>query len=97
MVVGVARVVVHIPTSQSLKDKRQVLKSLIAQVQQRFQLSVAEVDRQEQWQIGVLGLACVSTSAGHADQVMARALSFLEGRRGDAQILDYETEILHAL
>jgi uncharacterized protein len=97
MVVGVARVVVHIPMSQSLKEKRQVLKSLIAQVQQRFQVSVAEVDRQDQWQIGVLGLACVTTSAGHADQIIAHAVKFLQGRRVDAEILDYETEIVHAL
>ena len=97
MVVGVARVVVHMPASQSLKDKRQVLKSAVAQVQQRFQLAVAEVERQDQWQVGVLGLACVSTSAAHADQIIARAVSFLEGRLADGHVLDYQTEILHAL
>lgn len=97
MVVGLARVVVHIPSARSLKDKRQVLRSLIAQVQQRFQLSVAEVDRQDQWQIGVIGLACVSTDSSHADEILARAVSFISGRRMDAEVLEYETELVHAL
>lgn len=97
MVVGVARVVVHIPMSQSLKDKRQVLKSLIAQVQQRFDVSVAEVDRHDQWQMGVIGLACVTTSARHADEILSHVVRFLEGRRMDAEVLAYETEVIHAL
>jgi uncharacterized protein YlxP (DUF503 family) len=66
-------------------------------VQQRFQLSVAEVDRQDQWQIGVIGLACVSSDSAHADQVIARAVNFLSGRRHDAEVLEYETELVHAL
>jgi uncharacterized protein YlxP (DUF503 family) len=97
MVIGVARVVLHIPASQSLKDKRQVVKSLIAQVQRQFQVAAAEVERQDQWQIGVIGLACISTSAGHADEVIARAVGFLASRNADAELLDYETEIIHAL
>jgi uncharacterized protein YlxP (DUF503 family) len=95
MVVGVARVVLHMPASHSLKDKRQVMKSLIAQVQQRFQIAAAEVEQQEQWQVGVIGLACVSNSAAHADEIIARAVGFLESRRTDAQVLDYATETLH--
>jgi uncharacterized protein YlxP (DUF503 family) len=83
------------PASHSLKDKRQVMKSLIAQVQQRFQIAAAEVEQQEQWQVGVIGLACVSNSAAHADEIIARAVGFLESRRTDAQVLDYETETLH--
>ena len=96
MVVGAARVVLRIAESHSLKDKRKVLKSVIAQLQQRFQISVAEVDRHDQWQIGVIGIACVSTSARHADEVMARALTFLEAR-ADAEVVLVETESVHVL
>ena len=96
MVVGIARVVLHIPASQSLKDKRQVVKSLLAQVQRQFQIAAGEIDRQDQWQIGVIGLACVSTSAAHADEILAHAVSFISSRAADADVLDYETEIIHA-
>lgn len=97
MIVGAAKVTIHMPSSQSLKDKRQVVKSLIAQVQNQFQISIAEIERQDQWQIGVLGLSYVSNSAGHADEVLARAIGFLSTRKIDAYVLDYETEIIHAL
>jgi uncharacterized protein YlxP (DUF503 family) len=95
MVIGVARVVLHIPASQSLKDKRQVMKSLIAQVQRQFQLAVAEVDQHDQWQVGVLGVACVSTSAAHADEVIAKAVNFMNSGRVEAELLDFQTEAIH--
>lgn len=97
MVIGVARIVLHLPASRSLKDKRQILKSLIAQVQNQFQIAVAEVERHDQWQIGVIGIACVTNEAGHADQVLSRAVGFLSSRRMDAQVIEYETETIHAL
>lgn len=97
MVIGTARVVLRIPGAQSLKDKRQVMKSVLAQVKREFQIAAAEVERQDQWQIGVIGLACVSTSASHADEVIARAVSFIGGRRLDTEMLEVETETIHAL
>jgi uncharacterized protein YlxP (DUF503 family) len=97
MIVGTARIVLHIPGSLSLKDKRQVMKSVLAQVQREFGVAAAEIERQDQWQIGVLGLAYVSTSAAHADEVIAKAVDFIEARGRDAELLDYQTEVLHAL
>jgi uncharacterized protein YlxP (DUF503 family) len=96
MVIGIARVVMHMPASQSLKDKRQILKSLIAQVQRQYQVAAAEVERHDQWQIGVIGLSCVSTSASHADEVLAHSVGFLASRNMDAALLEYKTEIIHA-
>lgn len=97
MIVGMARVVLSLPASHSLKDKRQVLRSIIAQVHNQFQLAVAEVDEHDQWQIGVLGIAYISTSARHADEVIAKVVSFIASRPLEAEVLDYETEIVHAL
>jgi uncharacterized protein YlxP (DUF503 family) len=95
MVVGTARVVIHIAGAQSLKDKRQVMKSLLAQVRREYQVAAAEVERQDQWQVGVIGLACVSTSAAHADEVIARAVHFIDSRHAGADMLEYETETIH--
>jgi len=85
------------PACQSLKDKRQIVKSLIAQAQNHFQVAVAEVECQDQWQVGVLGVSCVSTSASHADEVIARAVNYIATRKVDAQVLEYQTEVVHAL
>ena len=97
MVIGTARLVLHLPDSHSLKDKRRVVKSLLAQVQRKFQVAAAEVDQHDQWQIGVLGIAYVSTSAGHADEVIARAVNFISSRVAEADLLEYQTEVIHAL
>lgn len=97
MVIGTARVVMHLPMAQSLKDKRRIVKSLLAQVQRQYHLAAAEVERQDQWQVAVLGLACVTTSAAHADEVLAHAVDFVARRTGDAELLEYETEVIHAL
>ena len=97
MVIAVARVELHIPASQSLKDKRQVLKSLLAQVQRQFQISAAEVDAHDLLQRGVLGLACVSNDARHADAVIARAVAFLSSSKHEVNLLDYQTEVLHVM
>jgi uncharacterized protein YlxP (DUF503 family) len=95
MVVGTARVVLHIPGARSLKDKRQVVKSVLAQVQREFHIAAGEVERQDEWQIAVLGLACVSTSAAHADQILARAVGFIASRPLEVDLADYETETIH--
>ncbi|HCG03356.1 MAG TPA: DUF503 domain-containing protein [Chloroflexi bacterium] len=97
MVIGVARVVLHIPGARSLKEKRHVMKSLIAQVQRQYGVTIAEIDRQDQWQVGVLGVAHVSNDAAHADEVIAKAVRGLSSLRGDAELLDFETEVIHAL
>lgn len=97
MVIAVARVALHIPGSQSLKDKRRVLKSLLAQVQRQFLVAAAEVEEQDRHQIGVLGIACVSNDARQADSVVAKAVSFLASARHDTELLDYQTEVLHVL
>ena len=97
MVIGIARVVLHIPGARSLKDKRQVMKSLVAQVQRQFGVSIAEIERHDQWQVGVIGIAHVSNDAGHSDEVIAKAVRAISSLRGDAELLDFETEVLHAL
>jgi uncharacterized protein YlxP (DUF503 family) len=66
MVVGVCTIYLRIPASQSLKGKRQVLKSLIARVRKSFNVSIAEVDQQDAWQAATLGVACVSTDSAYA-------------------------------
>ncbi len=97
MIIAIARITLHLPASHSLKDKRQVVRSLLAQVKQRFEVAAAEVDRQDQWQAAVIGIACISTSPGHADEIIAKVVDFVDTRRVDAEMIDYETEVIHAL
>jgi uncharacterized protein YlxP (DUF503 family) len=97
VVVGLARLVIHIPGSRSLKDKRQVVKSVLARVQREYHLAAAEVEEQDRWQVAVLGLACVSADSRHCDEVLAKATSFVGRQLSDGHIVNVQTEILHAL
>ncbi len=97
MVVGVCRVTLHLPASNSLKDKRQVVRSLLARLQNRFHLSVAEVDDQDRWQVATLGLVCVSSSAQIVDATLNQALDYVEDMRLDAMVTEVAREITHML
>ncbi len=94
MVVGVATVTLLVPESGSLKDRRRVVKSVIERVRARYNVAVADVDAEPRWEAVTLGLACVSTEAAHAHEVLQKVLAFIEGERLDAEVADYRIEIL---
>src|SRR5439155_21899424 len=94
MVVGVCQVELRLPENQSLKGKRQVVKSVIARVQRQFGVAVAEVDALDRWQIAVIGVACVSSSGQHARAVLDNVVAYVEGSRLDAELHDVEIELL---
>ena len=93
MVVGAARVELRVHGSQSLKQKRGVVKSIIQRTRNRFNISVAEVGGQDTWQIAVLGLATAANEAGTARRRLEKAVDFIEGLHL-AEVLDQEIEIL---
>ncbi len=97
MNIGACKLRLRLPENQSLKGKRQVVKSITERVKNRYNVAIAEVDDQELWQIITLGITCVSTSPQHANEVLSRVVDFIEKTRLDVEMLDYEMEILHAL
>lgn len=97
MIVGVARITLELPATHSLKEKRSVVKSLLARLQNRFNVSVAEVEAQDTWGIAVIGITCTSTASRHADEMLASALRFVEQNGADYYVSDVQTETLSAL
>lgn len=97
MSIGALKVRVRLPENHSLKGKRRVLESITTQVRNKFNVSIAEVDDQDLWQLATLGIVCVSTDRRHADQILSKVAEFISSIRGDAEILDYEIEFLNAL
>ena len=82
----------HAPWVHSLKEKRMVVKSLVAQIQNRFHASVAEIDEQDTHQIIVIGVAVIVPSNAVADSVMNEIYSFIEANT-DAEIVDETREV----
>lgn len=62
MVVGLAEMELFLPEAESLKDKRQIVKSLVSKIQNKFNVSIAEVDYNDLWQRALIGISCVSQS-----------------------------------
>ena len=92
MVVGAARVELHVHGSQSLKAKRGVVRSVTQRVRNRFNVSVAEVGGQDTWQIAVLGLAVAANEATTARRRLEQAIDFI-AELHLAEIVDQEVEI----
>jgi len=97
MNVGVCRIELCLPENLSLKGKRRVLKSIVARVKNRFDVSVAEIDDQELWQLATLGICYVSNNNRHANEVLSKVVDFIVNGRFEVEILNYEIELLTAL
>ena len=82
----------HAPWVHSLKEKRMVVKSLIAQLQNRFHVSAAEIDEQDTHQIIVIGVAAVVPHNALADSLMDEISQFVETAT-DAQVFEEAREI----
>jgi len=95
MIVGVSEITLHLPESHSLKDKRQVIISLMARIRQRFEVAIAEVEENDIWQTAKLGVSCVSNSHHHASEVLDHVRQYIEETRPDISIINSEIEIMN--
>lgn len=96
MNVGVCRIELRLPENQSLKGKRRVIKSVITRLQNNYNVSVAEIDNQNLWQLAALGVACVSNHRRHADETLANVVKFILENYPELELLNSETEVFPA-
>ena len=80
------------PWVHSLKEKRMVVKSLIAKLQNKFHVSAAEIDEQDTHQIIVIGVAAIVPHNAMADSLMEEISLYVE-ENCEAEILDEQREI----
>lgn len=92
-VIGLCTIQLSVPESQSLKERRRVVKSLVARIHNAFNVSVADVGSQEVWQSAALGVACVSNDAAQVHSLLLKVVEMIEHSRLDAQVEDYSIEV----
>lgn len=95
MIVGVCEITLHLPECHSLKEKRQVIKSVMARVHNQFEVAIAEVADQDLWQIAKLGVSCVSNNARHAEEILAHVQRYIEETRPDVVVSESTSELIH--
>lgn len=92
MIIETLEIQLYASWVHSLKEKRMIVKSLIAKIRNQFNVSVAEVKDQDVHQSIVLGLACVAGNTALADSIMDHVLTFIETNT-EAEIIAVQREV----
>ena len=92
MIIATITFKLHAPWLHSLKEKRMIVKSILAKLQNRFHVSAAEIDEQDTHQIIVIGVAAIVPHNAQADSLMESISRFVE-ENCEAEIIDEEREI----
>jgi len=74
MPVGLLTLELHIPDAQSLKDKRQVVRSLKDRLRRHFNVAVAELEYQEVWSRAIIGVVTLSNAEQHVEESLQLVL-----------------------
>ena len=94
MIIGACEITLHLPDCHSLKDKRQVIKSVMARVRNQFEVAIAEVDDQDLWQSAKIGVSCVSNNKQHAREILEHVQRYIEETRPDVIISHVEIDMI---
>ena len=92
--IGTLTVHLHLPGCASLKEKRGRLKPLLHQLHKKFNVSVAEMDRQDMWQEAVIACALVNSDATQVRRSLQTVLKWVEGNWPDGDVIDERIEII---
>ena len=95
MIIGICVIELHLPGVGSLKAKRSIIKSLTARLHREFNVSCAEIDQHDFWQSAVLGIAMISTGAGHAQGILEKTVRWIEINRPDVLVVEHSVEIIN--
>lgn len=93
MIIGVCTVKIRIFEANSLKEKRQVIKSLMGRLKSRFNISIAEVGLNDSWQTGEIAFSLITNDSNHAREVISKVINFIDGDNR-VEILEQNTELL---
>lgn len=94
MKILVIKVDLRAPYAHSLKEKRMIVKSIIAKLQNKFNISIREVENQDLHQKISIGMVKLDLNSKDSDQSMEKIINFIE-ENCDAEIIDIESEIIN--
>jgi len=93
MPVGLLTLELHIPDAQSLKDKRQIVRSLKDRLRGRFNVAVAELDHQDTWERSIVGVVTLSNEESHVEESLQHILAEADRLLGPV-LIGHQFEIL---
>jgi len=93
MFTGSGYVVLHLLQAGSLKEKRRIIKHILADLQLKFKVAAAEVDYQDKWQMCKIAFATVGAHPGDVEQFATRILNYLDDLDG-IEVLERNLQII---
>jgi uncharacterized protein YlxP (DUF503 family) len=93
MPIGLLTLEIHLPEAHSLKDKRQVLRSLKDRLRKKFNVAVAEMEHQDLWQRFTVGIVTLADQAGFVEHALQGVLEDSESLLG-RRLVDHQIELL---
>jgi uncharacterized protein len=92
--VGTLTIHLHLPTCGSLKEKRGRVKPLMSRLRREFNVSVAELDLQDQWQETVIGCAMMGSGRGNLEAALQAVAKWVDGNWPDGMVVEEKIEIV---
>ncbi len=92
MFVGICRLELVLMESNSLKEKRQVVRSIVERLQHRYNISIAETGQHESLRRAEIGLAAVSNETVYLEKLMGKVVNFVD-QDTRVQIVNISKEI----
>ncbi len=93
MTVGILRIILRIPQSHSLKDKRRILLRLKDKIKRKYNVSLAEINDKDKWQKAILAIAHIGDARTQVDRGLAKVVDFISSF-DNIEIVDYEMELV---
>jgi len=93
MLSGICTINLYFPNSHSLKDKRNIIKSIKSRIRNNFNVSVSEINNHDIWKNTTLGIACIGNEKRYLDNVLNEVIKFIENQN-KLQVIDFKKTIL---
>ena len=94
MNIGICKINLHLPENLSLKGKRRIVGSLRNLIHNKFNVSVAEVEKNDSWQRVTLGITVASNDGRHTSEILNNVVDYIINSRGDFELISDDREIL---
>ncbi|MDD3655574.1 MAG: DUF503 domain-containing protein [Atribacterota bacterium] len=92
MLVGICEIIIYLPNSHSLKDKRSILESYKASLRKKYNISIAEIDQKNIWKKSIMGIVCISDNRGAIDHIFQKIIRITENH-SEIQLLNYRISV----
>jgi uncharacterized protein YlxP (DUF503 family) len=93
MSVGLLKLSIELPGCKSLKEKRSRLKPLLARLHREFNISAAELDYNDKWNMALVGCAALSNDPNHTQRQLQQVAEWVEKNWPDVQVFDQQIDL----